>query len=137
MPQEYQLASEVWENILTKVKDGLCLETRNQTYTTIQSVLLVFRRRLRPAQILQFADVLPVTVRAIFVQGWTEEEFEPRFGTPSQLVQEVQSIRQSHNFSLDNSISVVTSAIRDCIDENELEMVLRSISDEALSYWTS
>lgn len=135
MPQEYQQASPVFEEILARASDALGLETRNQTYTTLQSVLIVFRRRLRPEQILQFADVLPAIIRAMFVAGWTESEFTPVFGSREELTLEVKFVRRHHNFSPDHSIAGVVTVLRDHLDEARLDAVLKSFSEAAQSYW--
>jgi uncharacterized protein (DUF2267 family) len=137
MPQEYQIATQVYERILTRTKDELDLATRNQAYTTLQSVLTVFRRRLRPEQVLQFADALPALIRAIFVADWQEGEFTTHFGSREQLTLEVKSVRQNHNFSPDNSISGVVVAIRSNTDENRLDTILNSYSEDAQSFWAT
>ncbi len=137
MPQEYQLASHVYEKILARAQDELGLSTRNQTYTTIQAVLTVFRRRLPPEQILQFADVLPPLIRAIFVADWDEIEFTGHFGSRESLALEVRSLRRNHNFSPSNAIEGVVTAIRANVEESRLDELLDSFPQEAKFYWAA
>ncbi|MCR9135004.1 MAG: DUF2267 domain-containing protein [Alphaproteobacteria bacterium] len=136
MPQQYQRASPVFDKILNDLKETLDLATRNQAYTCLQSVLIVFRRRLRPSQILAFADLLPPVVRAIFVADWNDGEFVSGFGKKEELTEEVRSIRRHHNFSGDNVIEGVTSVLRGTMDEGSLEDVLASISPDATDFWS-
>lgn len=136
MPQEYQLASQVYDKILARAQAELNLATRNQAYTTVQSVLTVFRRRLSPAQVLQFADALPALMRAIFVADWRESEFTENFGSRENLTIEVKSHRLNHNFSPDNAISGVVIAIRAHMEESRLDELLASFPEEAKSFWS-
>ena len=52
MPQEYQLATQRFDAFLADSGDALGLAMRNQTYTVVQAVLLAFRRRLGPDEVL-------------------------------------------------------------------------------------
>lgn len=136
MPQEYQRASQMFDRVLTELKDNLDLATRNQAYTTLQSVLMVFRRRLHPRQILDFAALLPPVVRAIFVADWTEDEFVPAFGDDDELTDEVNALRRHHNFSGDKAISAVTSVLRGHMDSLALDATLDSLPDGARHFWS-
>lgn len=136
MPQQYQRASPVFDGILNDVKEALNLATRNQAFTCLQSVLIVFRRRLRPPQILAFANLLPPVARAIFIADWNEDEFVPIFSSKADLTAEVRSIRRHHNFSGDNAIDGVTTVLRDTMDTKALEVVLSSISPDAMRFWS-
>lgn len=136
MPQEYQRASPVFDGILTEVRDKLDLATRNQAYTALQSVLIVFRRRLGPAQILAFAALLPPVVRAVFVADWTEDEFVPGFGIGDALADEVKAVRRHHNFSGDHAIPEVTSVLRAHMDVGTLDTLLASLPEGARQFWS-
>lgn len=136
MPQEYQRASPVFDRILTEVRDNLDLATRNQAYTALQSVLIVFRRRLCARQILAFAALLPPVVRAIFVADWNEDEFVPDFGDSNELTDEVNAVRRHHNFSGDKAIPVVTSVLRDHMDTNALDALPGSLPEGAEQFWS-
>ncbi len=136
MPQEYQLASQVFDRILIDLRDELGLATRNQTYTTLQSVLIVFRRRLSPEHVLQFSGVLPPVARAIFVDGWEKDEFVPVFGDREDWTKEVRSIRQHHNFSEDSAIPAVGTVLRRHITAERFDAILASISNDATRFWS-
>lgn len=136
MPQEYQRASPVFDGILTEVRDKLDLATRNQAYTALQSVLIVFRRRLDPAQILAFSALLPPVVRAIFVADWKEDEFVSGFGIGDALADEVKAVRRHHNFSGDNAIAEVTSVLRGHMDTGALDTLLVSLPQGAGQFWS-
>lgn len=135
MPQEYQRVSQVFDGILTEVRDNIDLATRNQAYTSLQSVLMVFRRRLHPQQILGFAALLPPAVQAIFVADWNEDEFVPTFGKDDELTEEVNALRRHHNFSGDNAIAAVTAVLRGHMDAAALDAILASLPDGARRFW--
>ena len=52
-------------------------------YTAVQGVLLTFRRRLAPREVMAFADQLPAVLRALFVAGWDPESAAPALGAPA------------------------------------------------------
>ena len=52
---------------LAEARERADLATRNQTWTMIDAVLRVFRRRLSVAEGLRFAESLPPLLRAMFV----------------------------------------------------------------------
>ena len=70
MPQQYQRAGEAFDASLRNARDELGHATRNQTYTTVEGVLLAFRRRVTVEAGLRFAAALPAVLRAMFVAGW-------------------------------------------------------------------
>ncbi|AVX05827.1 hypothetical protein MXMO3_03322 [Maritalea myrionectae] len=135
MPQEYQRASIIYDQILTDLCDELHLATRNQTYTLLQSVLLAFRRRLTAPQVLQFASLLPPIARAIFVKDWDEREYLPDFGSEGDLIEEIKDVRRAHNFADGHAIKGVTHVLRHHMDEAKLDAALAEISDDAVAYW--
>jgi uncharacterized protein (DUF2267 family) len=59
------------------------LTTRNQTYTTVQRVFQVFRRRLDVKDAIRFANALPPILRAVFVADWDTDE--PLLPTPPDI----------------------------------------------------
>lgn len=135
MPQEYQLAHIVYNQILTGLCEELHLATRNQTYSLLQSVLLTFRRRLTAPQVLQFASLLPPIVRAIFVKDWNEREYQPAFGGANELIADVKDLRRAHKFADDHAIRAVSHILRRYMDKAKLDAALADISDEAIAFW--
>lgn len=135
MPQDYSLAADRFDAFLVCLKDALSLSTRNQTYTVLQAVLVVFRRRLTADQVLIFAGILPPMVRAIFVAGWQAEEFVSRFGDRNTHVAEVKSLRRHHNFAPEDAIDIVSAQLRHQLDEPAFDAILNTISRDAVAYW--
>ncbi len=70
------------------------------TYTTIQAVLVVFRRRLTFREAIAFAAVLPAVLRAIFVADWELSAERLTFGTVDTMNDEVKLLCRNHNFHL-------------------------------------
>lgn len=126
IPMEYQRAADDFEAFLAEAKEALDFTTRNPTYTTVQGVLLAFRRRLTAEQVLAFASLLPPLLRAIFVAGWTPEERVGGFPSGRELAREVQTLRHNHNLSPENSIPIVALVLRHHLDEAAFERVLRA-----------
>lgn len=137
MPIEYAHASDDFEAFLADAQGELEPATRNMTYTTVQAVLLVFRRRLTPAQAISFAAVLPAVLRAIFVADWDLDEKRLPFLPREQMNEEAKALRQSHNFSPDNAIQCIARALRRHVDERQFDRVLSEISPEARDYWAT
>ena len=74
MPWTYRQATREWQAFLGEAKTAMNLESDNATYTAVEGVLKAFRRRLTPQQAVDFAQVLPSVVRALFVADWTLDE---------------------------------------------------------------
>ncbi|HEU5048269.1 MAG TPA: DUF2267 domain-containing protein [Rickettsiales bacterium] len=135
IPMEYQHASEAFEAFLADAKEETGLTTRNQTYTTVQAVLYVFRRRLHIADALRFADELPPLLRAIFVESWNIQEEKLPFADRESLAREVRSFRRDHNFSPDSAIADVARALRKHVELASFSRMLMSLPTEAQDFW--
>ncbi|MFM7442543.1 MAG: DUF2267 domain-containing protein, partial [Tabrizicola sp.] len=70
MPWTYRQATREWQAFLSDARAAMNLETDNVTYTAVQGVLQAFRRRLTPQEAIDFAQVLPAVLRALFVADW-------------------------------------------------------------------
>ena len=136
MPQEYQRAGEAFGLFLEDAREALGHATRNQTYTTVQGVLLAFRRRLTVEQGLRFADVLPAVLRAIFVSGWNPNERPVAFSPREAMTDEVRALRQAHNFSPPTAIADVARALRAHVDSRDFETTLANLPPGALEFWS-
>lgn len=136
IPMELQLASKEFEKFLADARDSSGLTTRNQTYTMVQGVLQVFRRRLDVKEALLFADVLPPLLRAIFVSDWNIDEPKRPFCDRETMTREVQSLRKDHNFSPNTSIRDVAGALRRNIDQAALDRVLSQLPAGAAEFWS-
>jgi uncharacterized protein (DUF2267 family) len=102
---EYRHASQEFESFLRDVIDESGLVTRNQAYTMVQAVLLVFRRRLEIRDAIRFANVLPPVLRAIFAADWDVQEPLHQFASIAEMTEEVKAFRRHHNFSPDSARS--------------------------------
>lgn len=136
MPLRYAHASEEFERFLVDALDELGLTTRHQTYTAVQAVLWVFRRRLDVAQVVAFAQFLPPVLAAIFLQGWDPAAAPAPFGDPDQWRTEVQAVRAGHNFAPDHAVSTVAAALRRHVDPAELAAVLTRMPRDAARFWS-
>lgn len=135
MPMDVQHASEQFEKFLADARDISGLTTRNQTYTMVQGVLQVFRRRLSLSDAIRFAGVLPPILRAIFVSEWDTNEIRAPFGDRAAMAEEAQALRRNHNFSPPSCIGDVAVALRKHIDIADFERVLASLPDGAAEFW--
>ena len=135
MPQDYQRAGEAFEAFLRDAMDELGHATRNQTYTTVQGVLLTFRRRLTVQDGLRFANALPPLLRAMFVADWTVEE-PVAFGPREAMAREVQDLRRDHNFAPRSAIADVARALRRHVDATRFDAALRTLPDGAVAFWS-
>jgi uncharacterized protein (DUF2267 family) len=135
VPMELQHASEEFEKFLVRARDISGLATRNQTYTMVEAVLHVFRRRLELKAAIRFAGALPPILRAIFVADWNTDEATLPFDDRSSMTREVQSIRGDHNFSPDTCIRDVATAMRAAVDVAAFDTVLASLPKGALAFW--
>lgn len=135
IPMELQHASDDFERFLADARDGLGLATRNQTYTMVEGVLRSFRRRLAVQQALDFADVLPPLLRAIFVSRWDIAEPVLPFADRATLTREVQGLRQHHNFAPDTCLVEVARALRRQVDAEAFDRVLATLPDGAVDFW--
>ncbi|WP_246781366.1 DUF2267 domain-containing protein [Rhodoblastus sphagnicola] len=136
MPMDYQHASEDFERFLAHVIARAGLTTRNQAFTTVEGVLLTFRRRLSARDGLRFADVLPPVLRAIFVADWDIEAPRPAFGARADWTREAQSLRKDHNFSSEGVIAEVAAALRQSIAPERFEAALADLPEQARAFWS-
>ena len=132
---ELQHASEDFERFLRDARDIAGLATRNQTYTMVQSVLQVFRRRLVVADAIRFAGALPPILRAIFVADWDPGEPQRPFLDRQAMTREAQSLRRDHNFSPDSCIGDVAAALRKHVEETDFDRVVAALPQGASEFW--
>ncbi|MBD8890086.1 DUF2267 domain-containing protein [Labrenzia suaedae] len=136
MPNEYQTASQQFDRFLEDAREALDLTTRNQTYTCVQGVFLVFRARLTAAEGLRFANELPAVLRAIFVKDWDIGR-EPRpFLSRQEMAEEVAHLRQHHNFSPVTVIEDVARALRKHVETKTFDAMLETLPQQAKAYWS-
>jgi uncharacterized protein (DUF2267 family) len=135
MPWTYRHASKEFRAFLDDAKLKLSLESDNMAFTAVDGVFQVFRRRLTVQQGLQFADLLPCTLRALFVYRWDTSLDPLPFPSRSDLANEVQQVRVHHNLTPDDAITAVAWALRRCVNQNDLDRVLSGFPNGAIDYW--
>ena len=136
MPLEYREAQSAFRDFLETAQSELNSPSHNATYTTVQSVFHVFRRRLNMEDNIRFAQVLPALLRSIYTSDWKPQEPVP-FLSLSDMNAEVKSLRAAHNFSPDNAIKAVAIALRRHVDESKLDASLETLTSEARDFWNS
>lgn len=99
VPSEYQRATYHFVSFLQEVRDAAWFSSTHPAYTTAQGVLQTFRRRLALREAIQFAQVLPVGLRALFVADWDPDEPRRPFEDRAVMTQEVQALRADHNYA--------------------------------------
>ena len=134
MPFAYRHATTEWRAFLDDARERLSLDSDNMTYTAIDGVFQVFRRRLTAQQGLAFADLLPAVPHAIFVAGWQPGDPEP-WVPREALAAEVQAVRKNHNLTPPDAIDHVARTLRAHVRVMDLDRVLERIGPEAAAYW--
>lgn len=137
MPQQYQRVGEAFDAFLRDARDELGHATRNQTYTTVEGVLLAFRRRLTVQQGLRFADALPAVLRAMFVAGWDRGGPTVPLGSREAMTAEVKALRSGHNFAPDTAIRDVARALAKHVDAPAFEAAMVTLPEEAQAFWNT
>ncbi|RTL71883.1 MAG: DUF2267 domain-containing protein [Hyphomicrobiales bacterium] len=137
VPLEYAHASQAFERFMLEARDALDLSTSHQTFTVVEAVLWVFRRRLDAAGVAAFAQVLPAVLRAMFIDGWDPAVPPLPFAAQTELAREVQAVRGRHNLAPDNAIETVAGVLRRRVDAEAFDAVLSRLPDGAARYWSA
>lgn len=135
LPFEYQNASLQFEQFLVKARDNAGLATTNMAWNMVVGVMHTFRRHLSVRQVVQFSQVLPPVLRALYIEGWDVDAEPTPFPSRSALLCEVREVRPAHNFSPEDAISAVAAALRTQVDQEAFEHVLTSLPPQAREYW--
>lgn len=94
MPWTYRQATREWQAFLADAREAMSLESDNATYTAVQGVLQAFRRRLTAQAAIDFAQVLPSVLRALFVADWQRANPLPP-GTRADWTAEAMALRHT------------------------------------------
>ena len=135
MPWAIRHATKDWQAFLADAQERLGTPTDNATYTVVDAVLQVFRRRLTPAQGIAFANLLPGCLRALFVQDWDIGAPPLPFAARTEMTREVQAIRKDHNLAPDHAIAAVAFALRRHVHQRDLDALLARLPDGAAAFW--
>lgn len=136
MPWTYRQATREWQAFLADARAAMGLESDNATYTAVEGVLKAFRRRLSPQQALDFAQVLPSVLRALFVADWRLDEGPVPPGTRAEWTAEVKALRPHHNLTPENCVEAVALALRKSVLREDLERVLAKLPSFAAEFWS-
>ena len=137
VPSEYRRASAEFDDLLAELAREADLTTSHQAYTTLQGVLLAFRKRLSLEEAVQFAQVLPPLVRALFVVDWDPMAPKKPVGDRSAWARDVQSLRINHNISPLSAVENVAAVLRRHVDPERFESCLKKLPDFAKVFWAS
>ena len=135
VPSQYEFASRDFTRFLVDAREISGLTSTHQAYTMVEGVLRAFRRRLDVADALQFANVLPPLLRAIFVSDWDVGEPRLPFEDRTAMTRDVQSLRPEHNFAPATSIRDVAEALRRNVDEGTFDRLLARLPAGAAEFW--
>ena len=135
MPWSYRHATKDWQAFLADAREGLELDSDNTTYTAVQGVLMTFRRRLAPRQVMAFAELLPAVLRALFVAGWDPDAPPEPWAGRAALEAEARALRPHHNLTPERPIEPVALALRRTLNQADLDRLLARLGPEAEAYW--
>lgn len=137
MPWTYRQATREWRAFLSEARAAMDLETDNVTYTAVEGVLRAFRRRLTPQQAIDFAQVLPSVLRALFVADWQLDEGPRPAGTRKDWTAEAMALRPHHNLTPPNCVEATALALRKSILREDLDRVLATLPAFAAEFWST
>ncbi|WP_204152092.1 DUF2267 domain-containing protein [Leptolyngbya sp. CCY15150] len=135
VPAEYQRASDDFYHYLVDARDTASLWSTHVTYTMTQGVFQTFRCRLSIEDAILFANVLPICLRALFVTDWDTKEPQKSFADREEMMRDVRSLREDHNFSTETAIKDVAAALRRHVDEKAFDHVLAQLPEGAIDFW--
>ncbi len=135
VPREYQRATEDFVKFLQDARDAAGVGSTHQAYTMTQAVFQAFRRRLDIAEAIRFSQVLPVCLRALFVDDWDTAEPRLPFEGRTVMTKEVWTLRPDHNVNPETAIQDVAHALRKNVDETAFNLVLTRLPVGANEFW--
>lgn len=135
MPWTYRHADKEFRAFLADARARMDLSSDNMTYTAVDGVFQTFRRRLWSAQVIAFADLLPSTLRAIFVYRWDVAAPPLPFATREEMTREAQALRPHHNLTPDNAIEATAWALRRSLRQADLDRLLAGFPEGARAFW--
>jgi uncharacterized protein (DUF2267 family) len=136
MPWTYRQASCEWQAFLADAKEAMGLASDNAAFTAVEGVLFAFRRRLTPQQAIDFAQVLPAVLRALFVADWQLGDPAPP-GTRADWTAEAQALRPHHNLTPPHCVAATAWALRRAILRDDLDRALSRLPAFAAEFWST
>lgn len=135
MPWTYRQATREWQAFLADAREAMSLESDNAAYTAIEGVLKAFRVRLTPQEAIDFAQILPSVIRALFVADWRLDEGPVPAGKRGDWTAEARALRPHHNLTPENCIEATALALRQAVLREDLDRVLARLPAFAAEFW--
>jgi uncharacterized protein (DUF2267 family) len=136
MPWTYRQATREWQAFLVEARAAMDLTSDNATFTAVEGVLRAFRRRLSAQQAIDFAQVLPSVLRALFIADWQLSDPAPS-GTRDDWTTEAMALRPHHNLTPPNCVEATALALRKSILREDLDRVLATLPPFAVEFWST
>lgn len=137
MPWTYRQATREWRAFLADAQDAIGTPTDNTTFTAVEGTLRAFRRRLTPEQAIDFAQVLPAVLRALFVADWDLSTPPAPPGTRADWTADAKALRPHHNVTPDGVIAGTALALRKAVQREDLDRVLSRLPPFASDFWST
>ncbi len=136
VPWTYRQATREWQAFLADACGAMGLTSDNATYTAVQGVLRAFCRRLTPQQAVDFAQILPCVLRALFVADWhLTDPVAPR--VRADWTAEARALRPHDNLTPDTCVAATAVALRQAILPDDLDRVLAAQPPFAAEFWST
>lgn len=136
MPWTYRQASREWQAFLADAKEAMRLTSDNAAFTAVEGVLRAFRRRLTSQEAIDFAQVLPAVLRALFVADWQLADPAPP-GTRADWTAEAMALRPHHNLTPPDCVAATALALRRSVLREDLDRVLAALPAFAADFWST
>lgn len=137
MPWTYRQATREWQAFLAEAKAAMNLDSDNATFTAVEGVLRTYRRRLTPQQSIDFAQVLPSVLRALFVADWQLDEGPLPSGSRKDWTAEAMALRPHHNLTPTSCVAATAVALRKSVQREDLERALATLPAFASDFWST
>lgn len=137
MPWTYRQATREWQAFLSDAQEAIGTPTDNTTFTAVEGTLRAFRRRLTPQEAIDFAQVLPSVLRALFVADWDLSLPPALPGTRAEWTAEAKALRPHHNVTPDTVIEGTALALRKAVLREDLDRVLSRLPPFAAEFWST
>ena len=99
-------------------------------------MLRAFRRRLTPQQAINFAQVLPSVLRALFVADWQfSDPVAP--GSRDDWTTDSVALRPHHNLTPPNCVAATALALRKSVLHEDLDRILATLPPFAADFWST
>lgn len=135
VPAPYGYADKAFWAYIDALKTRMVTHSSATSFTCTQGTFRAFRARLAPQDALAFANVLPATLRAIFVADWDITEPVKPWADRATLTAEVKALRRHHNFAPDTVIADVAWALHQVVERDAFARVLDRLPREARAFW--